>query len=64
MGLVASEQYLKDQLIGDFVIRPSSRSNDMINLSWKFYDNIIVHLSIKVEERKNKVNNVYILSRV
>lgn len=37
---------LNDLEIGEFIFRPSSRGPDNITLSWKFYDNNIVHIDI------------------
>jgi transcription elongation factor SPT6 len=37
---------LKDLPFGEFVFRPSSKGPDNITLTWKFFDNNIVHLDI------------------
>ena len=50
-------EYLKEKEIGDFLIRPSSLSEDILTLSWKFYNNSIMHVNIK-EENKMKGNTV------
>ena len=42
---------LTDARIGDYVIRPSSKRDDCLTLSWKFYDNHYVHNTI-LEENK------------
>ena len=36
---------------GEFYFRPSSRGSDHLTLTWKFYENNIVHIDI-VEEDK------------
>lgn len=39
--------YLADKEVGDFVIRPSSKGDNHLTITWKFYENIYVHLDIK-----------------
>ena len=36
---------------GEFYFRPSSKGNDHLTLTWKFFENNIVHIDI-VEENK------------
>lgn len=45
----AAIDYIKDQSIGEFVIRPSSRGPEYLVITWKFYEKVIVHLQIKEE---------------
>ena len=45
-SLTAALEYIKDQPIGDFVIRPSSQGPGYLTLTWKFWDKVYVHLSI------------------
>ena len=40
-------QYLKEKPDGSFVFRPSSKGVGYLNLTWKFYDDVLVHLTIK-----------------
>lgn len=39
--------YLQDKSVGEFVIRPSSRGTEQLNITWKFFDKVIVHLDVK-----------------
>lgn len=47
IGLGVAINYLSEKPDGSFVFRPSSKGSDFINLTWKFYDEVIVHLTIK-----------------
>jgi len=49
-------EFLKNKEIGDYIFRPSSKSNNIITLSWKFYDNIISHITIFEEEKAKGAN--------
>lgn len=42
-----AQEYLADREIGDFVIRPSSKGIDHLNITWKLANDKIVHLDIK-----------------
>jgi transcription elongation factor SPT6 len=37
--------------IGDYLIRPSSAGEDWLTLSWKFFDNIVVHQNIQEADK-------------
>lgn len=39
--------YLVDKEVGDFVIRPSSKGEGHLTITWKFYENVYVHLDIR-----------------
>lgn len=43
--------YLADKNIGDYVFRPSSKSNNHITLSWKNYENIYSHITIEEDDK-------------
>lgn len=47
MSLLAAQEYLSERDIGDFVIRPSSKGTDHLNITWKLASEKIVHLDIK-----------------
>lgn len=42
---------LQDKEVGDFVFRPSSKGQDNITLTWKFFVNNIVHMDIQEAEK-------------
>jgi transcription elongation factor SPT6 len=42
---------LADKDIGDYIFRPSSKGENNITLTWKFYVNNIVHIDIKEENK-------------
>eukprot|EP00828_Plagiopyla_frontata_P026036 TRINITY_DN3364_c0_g1_i2.p1 TRINITY_DN3364_c0_g1~~TRINITY_DN3364_c0_g1_i2.p1 ORF type:complete len:486 (+),score=64.14 TRINITY_DN3364_c0_g1_i2:96-1553(+) len=46
MSISAACDYLLDKKDGDFVIRPSSKGTNHLNITWKFYENCYVHLDI------------------
>jgi transcription elongation factor SPT6 len=47
ISLTTAQEYLQDREIGDFVIRPSSKGMDHLNITWKLSSDNIVHLDIK-----------------
>jgi len=47
MSLLNAQEYLNDREVGDFVIRPSSKGLDHLNITWKLANEKIVHLDIK-----------------
>jgi transcription elongation factor SPT6 len=49
MSLAASIDYINEQPRGDFVIRPSSKGSEFLTITWKFYEDCIVHLTVKEE---------------
>lgn len=47
MSLTAAIEYINEQPRGDFVIRPSSRGPEFLTITWKFYEDCIVHLTVR-----------------
>lgn len=45
--MAAATDFLQDKMVGDFVIRPSSKGTDHLNITWKFYENVLVHLDVQ-----------------
>jgi len=50
-------EHLKNKEIGDYIFRPSTKSTNIITLSWKYYGNIISHIPV-IEEEKAKGANI------
>eukprot|EP01119_Soliformovum_irregulare_P007094 TRINITY_DN1949_c0_g1_i1.p1 TRINITY_DN1949_c0_g1~~TRINITY_DN1949_c0_g1_i1.p1 ORF type:complete len:1550 (+),score=544.67 TRINITY_DN1949_c0_g1_i1:1495-6144(+) len=48
-----AEEYLKDKPIGEVVIRPGSRGDKWLSITWKFYENNYVNLAIREENKAN-----------
>ena len=44
-------QFLKKEDNGEFYFRPSSQGIDHLTLTWKFYENNIVHIDIKEDQK-------------
>jgi len=44
-------QDLTESEVGDFIFRPSTRSDNNITLTWKFWKKNIVHIDIQEEEK-------------
>lgn len=44
LGVATALTFLAEKPDGSFVFRPSSRGIDYLNLTWKFFDEVIVHL--------------------
>ena len=44
---MAAQEYLAEREVGDFVIRPSSKGTENLNITWKLASEKIVHLDIK-----------------
>lgn len=44
--------FLRKGVIGGFLFRPSSKGNNYLNLSWKFYDNCYAHVEIIEEDKQ------------
>ena len=42
---------LADAEVGDFVFRPSTRSEDNITLTWKFWRKHFIHMNITEQEK-------------
>lgn len=47
ISLSAAQDYLSEREVGDFVIRPSSKGLDHLNITWKLSSGNICHLDIK-----------------
>lgn len=43
---------LRNKEIGAYIFRPSSNGNDLLTLSWKFFDNTYSHVKIKEEDKQ------------
>mmetsp|Transcript_8860 Transcript_8860/g.6192 ORF Transcript_8860/g.6192 Transcript_8860/m.6192 type:complete len:143 (-) Transcript_8860:1415-1843(-) len=43
---------LNEKDVGDFVFRPSTRGNDHLTLTWKFYKKAFVHIDIVEQEKQ------------
>ena len=50
MSSTLALQSLKKEDNGEFYFRPSSRGVDNLTLTWKFFENNIVHIDIKETE--------------
>ncbi|RKP34508.1 SH2 domain-containing protein [Dimargaris cristalligena] len=48
-----AEAYLDNRPIGDVVIRPSSRGNDHIAITWKVCDGVYQHVDVKEEDKES-----------
>jgi len=48
-------ELLKDEKIGEVIIRPSSKGEDHLTLTWKFADNCLVHLDLREEDKPDKL---------
>ncbi|OMJ76214.1 hypothetical protein SteCoe_24471 [Stentor coeruleus] len=55
IGLKTACEELSDKDIGECLFRPSSRGQDHITCTWKFYNNVYAHLDI-IEEGKPAQN--------
>eukprot|EP01132_Coremiostelium_polycephalum_P010934 gene10934-13392_t len=51
-----AEKYLNDKPIGEAVLRPSSKGFDHITVTFKFWENIILHHDIKESDKPNAVS--------
>jgi transcription elongation factor SPT6 len=48
-----AETYLADKDVGEVVIRPSSKGTSYLTITWKFYHDIYVHITIREEGKRN-----------
>jgi len=48
-----AEEYLKTKDIGDVVIRPSSKGVKFLTITWKFYQDIFIHITVREENKPN-----------
>lgn len=55
IGLKTACEYLEDKNIGECIFRPSSRGQDHLTCTWKFYENVFAHLDV-VEDGKPAIN--------
>ena len=49
-----AEQYLGSQATGDVVIRPSSKGNDHLTITWKVADNVYQHIDVLELHKENE----------
>lgn len=42
-------KFLKNAKNGEFIIRPSSKGNTYLAITWKFFDDVFIHLTLKEE---------------
>lgn len=49
-----AEQYLGSQSAGDVVIRPSSKGNDHLTITWKVADNVYQHIDVLELHKDNE----------
>lgn len=49
ISLSDAVKLLKNAKNGEFIIRPSSKGKQYLAISWKFFDEVFVHLSLKEE---------------
>ena len=49
-----AEQYLGSQATGDVVIRPSSKGNDHLTVTWKVADNVYQHIDVLELHKENE----------
>ena len=47
ISIALAMNFLQDRSIGEYVIRPSSKGTDHLNITWKFFDKVLVHLDVK-----------------
>lgn len=62
MSLSAALEYIKKQPNGDFVIRQSSQGPDYLSITWKFYEDCIVHVPIKIEQPATSLAPVFYMN--
>ncbi|KAH6655646.1 transcription elongation factor spt-6 [Truncatella angustata] len=43
---IEAEQYLGSQAVGDLIIRPSSKGNDHLTITWKVADGVFKHIDV------------------
>eukprot|EP01130_Rhizamoeba_saxonica_P014788 TRINITY_DN6498_c0_g1_i1.p1 TRINITY_DN6498_c0_g1~~TRINITY_DN6498_c0_g1_i1.p1 ORF type:complete len:1391 (-),score=418.40 TRINITY_DN6498_c0_g1_i1:106-4233(-) len=48
-----AEKLLENETRGEVVIRPSSKGYQTLAITWKFYDDIFVHIEIKEDDKEN-----------
>lgn len=51
---VQAEEYLGSKPIGEVVIRPSSKGNDHLAVTWKVADNVYQHLDVLEMQKENE----------
>ncbi len=62
MSIGDAIKYVKNCPIGEFIIRPSSNNKHQLVVTWKFYDDVYVHLSLKEEPLSDKIGNRLVLN--
>jgi len=51
LSLVKATEYLANRDIGDYIFRPSSRGENHLTLTYKFYKNTYAHVDIREEDK-------------
>ncbi|EAR82689.2 zinc knuckle protein (macronuclear) [Tetrahymena thermophila SB210] len=54
ISITDAVKLLKNAKNGEFIIRPSSKGKQYLAITWKFFDDVFVHLSLKEEYGKEK----------
>lgn len=49
ISITDAVRLLKNSKNGEFIIRPSSKGKQYLAITWKFFDDVFVHLSLKEE---------------
>jgi len=47
ISIALAMNFLNDRSVGEYVIRPSSKGTEHLNITWKFYEKVIVHLDVR-----------------
>ena len=50
-----AEKYLADRPRGDCIVRPSTKGNDHISITWKVDEGVFKHIDIKEEDKSSKI---------
>lgn len=50
ISLKQAVEYLKNKPDGEFLFRPSQSNKNSINITWKFYKDVIAHIAITEEK--------------
>lgn len=51
---IQAEEYLGSQALGEVVIRPSSKGNDHLAITWKVADNVYQHIDVLEMQKDNE----------
>ena len=47
ISIALAMSFLNDRGVGEYVIRPSSKGTEHLNITWKFYEKVLVHLDVR-----------------